>query len=760
MKFRAKILPLILCFVLTLAFATAPMLTLTASADGDYTVSFSVPTGVDALSTQTGAAITLPTADVPDGKTDYAFVGWAEDVVSDTTTSPAIYEAGAIYKPTQNTTLYALYTYSSDNVVYTLKDLTDISISDVIIITMTTDAGVTYALYNANGSSAAPTAVEVLVSNRVISKASDEIKWNVNASGGEYVFYPNGTTSKWLYCTNTNNGVRVGTNTNKIFTVDVDSGYLKHTATSRYVGVFTTNPDWRCYTSTSTNIKDQTLAFYVESREVYYTTLTCEHEYDDGVVTTAPTCAKIGVKTYTCTHCGQHSYTEEIPIIDHNYVDGTCTMCHGVDPATLDFSGRYYIFTKRSSGNYFYMTSDLGSSSTKRYQSVDSGLNTLPEAISESAHGCVFVIDKNEEDNTYRIYVDGFAGEEKYLGWTSGNSGTLVDEESAAVLNIEYLDGYYNISLADGTRYLAMNNSTGNDYFAFYTSLTVAGNLCLIDAAELETELTGASMTIGADLSMNYYVAIGSGDSIEDYSMRFTMNGESVAVTEYSVKDGEYVFTFCGIAPQCMGDNIKAELLLSGEAVAQKDNFSVKAYADALLSLTDSESELYALLVDMLHYGAAAQEYKNYKTESLVNAGISESTTEDPTETVKNVGEAVNGEPAFTAAGVRFDYNNKIYVKLKAPSLEGLSVTFNGVAATIEEIGDGVYIAYSGAISAVEFADEYTVNLEVGGEIVHTLTYSVDSYAYSMVNSSTASETMKNLARALYHYGVSARAYN
>ena len=41
------------------------------------------------------------------------------------------------------------------------------------------------------------------------------------------------------------------------------SEYFSDTETGRYVGVYTTNPDWRCYTSINENIKNQTLALYV-----------------------------------------------------------------------------------------------------------------------------------------------------------------------------------------------------------------------------------------------------------------------------------------------------------------------------------------------------------------------------------------------------------------------------------------------------------------------------------------------------------------
>ena len=49
------------------------------------------------------------------------------------------------------------------------------------------------------------------------------------------------------------------------------------------------------------------------------------HKYDGGVVTKAPTCTETGVKTYTCVD-GDHSYTETIPKIAHDYVTRTETV--------------------------------------------------------------------------------------------------------------------------------------------------------------------------------------------------------------------------------------------------------------------------------------------------------------------------------------------------------------------------------------------------------------------------------------------------
>ena len=142
-------------------------------------------------------------------------------------------------------------------------DLADITATDEVVITMAKGESV-YAMTSEKGSSAAPTAVAVTVENNELTAApADNLVWNIANDNGNLTIYPKGQTATWLYTTDTNNGVRVGTNNNKTFIVDSKYGYLKNTTTNRYLGVYN-NTDWRCYTSTTTNIGSQTLCFYVK----------------------------------------------------------------------------------------------------------------------------------------------------------------------------------------------------------------------------------------------------------------------------------------------------------------------------------------------------------------------------------------------------------------------------------------------------------------------------------------------------------------
>ena len=51
-------------------------------------------------------------------------------------------------------------------------------------------------------------------------------------------------------------------------------------------------------------------------------------------MTTQPGCVTPGVKTYTCTVCGQ-TRTEEVSALGHSFEGGLCTRCGAADPSAL-----------------------------------------------------------------------------------------------------------------------------------------------------------------------------------------------------------------------------------------------------------------------------------------------------------------------------------------------------------------------------------------------------------------------------------------
>ena len=227
-----------------------------------YTVTYkaNVAGVADIVDTYTeGATVTMRPANTFTYE-GHTFSEWNTDANGD----GDAYEAGETVDNIQaNFEVYAIWTENptSGDEQWVLTNLADLTETDVFVIVG--NNGSDFAMSNNNGTTVAPSAVAVTVANNEITgTVASTIQWNIsgNATDG-YVFYPNGSTATWLYCTSSNNGVRVGTNEANTFKMEATSGYLVHQGTSRYIGIYNSS-DWRCYTSINTNIQGQTFAFY------------------------------------------------------------------------------------------------------------------------------------------------------------------------------------------------------------------------------------------------------------------------------------------------------------------------------------------------------------------------------------------------------------------------------------------------------------------------------------------------------------------
>lgn len=219
----------------------------------------------------------------------------------------------------------------------TLSDL--LPTDQVVIVDVTSQR----AMSNDKGTSAAPTAVSVTLDGETLTgTVADNCVWNVTKnSDNTYTFFPNGTTEEWLYTTNTNNGVRVGTSENNCFEEYSDGSYngLKNTATSRFVGVYDSK-DWRCYTSVNQNIKSTSIAYYKYASNKTATKIVFEKgdaTFDQGTetpiyenaakVTTADgTVVEGATVTYTSSDAEHAEVDEKGAVLVDATVPGTYTI--------------------------------------------------------------------------------------------------------------------------------------------------------------------------------------------------------------------------------------------------------------------------------------------------------------------------------------------------------------------------------------------------------------------------------------------------
>ena len=220
---------------------------------------------------------------------------------------------------------------------------------------------------------------------------------------------------------------------------------------------------------------------------------------EETVAGKAATCTETGLTDgKKCTVCGVTTVAQtEIPATgEHNYVNGTCTGCGDTELVEIDYSGTYYIAAIRSSGNYWYMTSDLGTASTKRYTAVDSGVKELPTNITSGEKDLAFTLIK-QEDGTYIIMANGVESTDCYVAWSSGNSGYFAKTGRKLTVDMND-DGTFLIHFTgDEERYLSLNSTSGSNYFAFYKG-TQSQMLSLIPATVCEHEWNDGEITTSA----------------------------------------------------------------------------------------------------------------------------------------------------------------------------------------------------------------------------------------------------------------------
>ncbi len=133
------------------------------------------------------------------------------------------------------------------------EDYVETSFGEGTFLITTTFNGSTYYL-PATTTSSGPTAK----SFTDVSEIGEEHLWTVTANGSNY--YIQNNEGKYLYTTNTNNGVRVGGTANA-WKYNTSANSFQDTETNRFLGIYNAQ-DWRCYTTVNqTNYKESSTSF-------------------------------------------------------------------------------------------------------------------------------------------------------------------------------------------------------------------------------------------------------------------------------------------------------------------------------------------------------------------------------------------------------------------------------------------------------------------------------------------------------------------
>ena len=298
-----------------------------------------------------------------------------------------------------------------------------------------------------------------------------------------------------------------------------------------------------------------------------------------------------------------------------------------------------------------------------------------------------------------------------------------------------------------------------------------------VDAVGIGTlKFSSASLMLQHDLTINYFVDANLfvEDAYVNPYVTFVVGNATETVTEYTVRDGMYVFACRHLSPSQMGDTMTATLYgeLDGQLYSYAMEYGVSKYCYSMLAQTE-DAKLRTLLVDLLNYGAAAQTYTWYKDKTLCNANLTAEQLAWGTSAVPAVSSVTNTKYAVTenkkvswkAASLVLQNSVTMRFRFGAQSIENLSVKISAAGSewTLTQISAAAglegqyYVDFTGLTARQMRENVYVTVYEGDTAVSNTLLYSVESYAAAKQNDADAD--LVALLVAMIRYGDSAAAY-
>ena len=497
-------------------------------------------------------------------------------------------------------------------------------------------------------------------------------------------------------------------------------------------------------------------------------------------------CENAEVITYACV-CG-NTYTEEgAPATGHDYKlvdngDGThssiCSICEDVElneAHTHEETGRTPADCENAEvityacvcGNTYTEEGEPATGHAYPTEWTDNGDNHIK--VCENGCGIDLIEDHNHVE-TGRVDVVGC--EDGSITYTCDGCGNSYQETIPAV-------HAYGEWMANGD-----GSST---------------RICANDSSHTETVkfISGNSLNLENGTLVAFYVDKEVADQYDNLTLEvvkptYDENGAWVedavdTITNYDeIGVGSAMklrFMYEGITAKEMGVEFTGKLYSNGVYLTEK-KYSVKQYVYKTLENNPDHEAMRTLLVDMLNYGAAAQEYFEYLTDDLVNADLTEeqkawatqemaplevndTIVDGPEDSVQLYGTAVS---LVSVIGLNFTFSpgnhdiDDIIAVFTYTDLNGEEKQLEVDRSSFIEPPAG-YNKYGVTFSeygATQIREEVRISFKskaTGEEIGDSRTYSIESYLASILEERQDNVALCNLIDKMVKYGDSSHVY-
>jgi hypothetical protein len=270
---------------------------------------------------------------------------------------------------------------------------------------------------------------------------------------------------------------------------------------------------------------------------------------------------------------------------------------------------------------------------------------------------------------------------------------------------------------------------------------------------------------------------------VESIPDRYTGNeqtGTKVLRIEPVENGNYYYFTVTGLTAIHMNDRIRSVLYGTKDGqpyYSPVDDYAVADYAYAVLNMSSGDGEVKTLCADLLRYGAKAQIYKNYRTDALADAKMTEvqkaylsdleavtfgnnnrilADVENATVTwagkTLNLDSKVELKFVFNPAKYTGDLND-LTLRVSYQDIEGQTKSFTVENAELYSASMGVYAFTVDTLLAAELRAVVSVQVYEGDTPVScTLQFSADTYGNNQKGD------LLTLCKAMLAYSDAAKA--
>ena len=365
----------------------------------------------------------------------------------------------------------------------------------------------------------------------------------------------------------------------------------------------------------------------------------------------------------------------------------------------------------------------------------------------------------------------------------------LVAQEAVAPLghNYSYAD------LGDGTHTGTCNRCDAvlTESHSFTDGTCICGKTEEKEPQLDESLKINHTLNLASDISVNFAVAksLLADFDLSTVYLECTMDtyegNTKTGTTTVKLKPVEqenyYYFTLTGLTAVQMNDRLSSVLYgnKNGQPYySSTDSYSIADYAYSQLNKTNSATSLKTLCADLLRYGKEAQLFKNYRTDSLVDAAMTDVhkayLSDVESVTFGNTNETLTDleNPMIPWAGKALDLDSKVCLKfvfsmgtytgelsnltlrVSYKDSTGAEKTLTLTNAALYNPDLGYYAFTLDTLLAAELRSVVSVQIYAGDTPVScTLRYRADTYG----NNKTGS--LLELCKALFAYSDSAKAY-